>query len=187
MSVIEFVSGVLLLLLTPGPTNTLLALGASRNGFARSLPLMVAELVAYLLIITPLATVAAPWLEQFPTVTRLLKACAALWILYLALKLWLPEVGAVRMVSVTQVFVTTLLNPKGIVIGLVLMPQGSLLSIWFHLAIAALLIILASVSWLSFGAFALGRIADGNRFDLRRIASVALFGFSLLLTSSLFA
>jgi threonine/homoserine/homoserine lactone efflux protein len=187
MSVIEFVSGVSLLLIAPGPTNTLLALGAAKGGLKRSLLLVAACVGAYLLVITPLATVAGAWLEQYPSIVRALKACAILWILYLALKLWRPEAAGERVVSAQQVFLTTLLNPKGIVIGLVLMPQGALSEVGGYLGILALLIIAASSAWLLLGQVALGQFADGNRFELRKIASLALVIFSLVLTSSLFA
>ena len=59
MSTLPFVLSILALLLTPGPTNTLLAVGAASAGFRRSLPLVLAELTAYLLVVAPLATVAA--------------------------------------------------------------------------------------------------------------------------------
>lgn len=187
MSALPFVLSILALLLTPGPTNTLLAIGAASAGFRRALPLVLAELSAYLLVVTPLATVAAGFLLAYPLAAALLKACSAAWILFLAIRLWLPQPENVGDVSVRHVFVTTLLNPKAIIIGLVIMPHGPLHEIAGHLALFAGLIVFASLSWLLFGAFALGRVQSAAPQAMRRIASVILAGFSVLLTSSLIA
>lgn len=187
MSTLPFVLSILALLLTPGPTNTLLAVGAASAGFRHSLPLVLAELTAYLLVVTPLATVAAGFLTAFPLAAVTLKACSAAWILFLAIRLWLPQPDDVGDVSARHVFVTTLLNPKAVVIGLVIMPHGALTEIAGHLCLFAGLIVFASLSWLLFGAFALARAQSAAPQTMRRIASVILAGFSVLLTSSLIA
>ena len=77
MPLLPFVLSILALLLTPGPTNTLLAIGGAAQGFRRALPLVAAEISAYLLVVTPLATVAAGFLTAYPMVAIALKACSA--------------------------------------------------------------------------------------------------------------
>lgn len=67
------------------------------------------------------------------------------------------------------------------------MPHGALAEIAGHLCLFAGLIVFASLSWLLFGAFALARAQSAAPQTMRRIASVILAGFSVLLTSSLIA
>jgi threonine/homoserine/homoserine lactone efflux protein len=187
MSYLQFAFAILVLLLTPGPTNTLLAIGAAARGFRRSLPLSLAEASAYLIVVVPLAVIAAGWLAAYPMATAVLKLAAAAWIFYLAVHLWFPQAENVQAVSFRHVFVTTLLNPKAIVIGLVIMPHGSLVEILPYLGLFTALIAGASLSWLAFGAFALGRSGVATPMAVRKVAAVVLAGFSVLLTSSLFA
>jgi threonine/homoserine/homoserine lactone efflux protein len=72
---------------------------------------------AYLLVVTPLATVAAGFLSAYPMIAIAFKACSAAWILFLAIRLWLPQRENLASVSFRSVVVTTLLNPKAIIIG----------------------------------------------------------------------
>lgn len=187
MSVLPFVLSILALLLTPGPTNTLLAIGAAANGFRRSLPLVLAEVSAYLLVVTPLAAVASGFLTAYPVIAIVLKACSAAWVLFLAIRLWRPQAENVGAIGFRPVFITTLLNPKAIIIGLVIMPHGPLAEIAGDLMLFATLIVGASLSWIAFGAFGLGKAQSAAPAALRRTASVVLAGFCVLLTSSLIA
>lgn len=122
---LPFLLAVWALLLTPGPTNILLAVSGMRSGFVSSLRLLPAELGAYLLIVTPLSLVGPDLALVSPVLPRVLKLAAALWVLHLAIRLWrhCATHRSVTSVSVRDVFLTTLLNPKGIVIGLVLLPS----------------------------------------------------------------
>ena len=83
-----FVFAILALLLTPGPTNTLLTVGAAARGFRSSLPLLTGELAGYLVVVVPLATIAASLLEGRPALADALRLAAALWVLFLAVRLW---------------------------------------------------------------------------------------------------
>ena len=107
----------------------LLTVGAAARGFRASLPLLLGELAGYLIVVVPLATIAGSLLEGRPALAIALRLAAALWVLFLAIRLW--RVSAVQKspdsaspVTIGQVFVTTLLNPKAPIIGLVIMPHG---------------------------------------------------------------
>ncbi len=63
MTLLQFILAILLLLCTPGPTNTLMALGGYSRGWARALPLIGGELGGYLTVIVPVATLRRPLLR----------------------------------------------------------------------------------------------------------------------------
>lgn len=154
MSAYEFLFAILALLLTPGPTNTLLALSGASVGFKRSLPLIPAEVAAYLLVTIPLAMVGAELLAQWPQVARLVKFAAAAWVAFLAVKLWRVNAAEAAAGSVTpqRVFITTLLNPKALIIGLTLLPQENLNGFALHVALFAGSIIVVASIWSRGGA-----------------------------------
>lgn len=123
MSLTEAILAMVMLLLAPGPTNTLLATSASHMGFQRAIRLIPFEVTAYLLVTVPLVLFGNA-LSGYPWVFLSLKGVAACWIAYLAVMLWngydhgedQPPVSAHRL------FVTTLTNPKALVFGLVVLP-----------------------------------------------------------------
>lgn len=160
MTVIELALALLALLATPGPTNTLLAL-AGAQGVRRPLLLPLVELAAYLTVVTPLALWGHHWLEAAPMLQLGLTLAAALWVGVLALRLWQhrshPTTGAARKVTAVQVGVTTLLNPKALVFGLVLIPQAP--DLFGGLSLFAALVLVVSLGWLWLGARLSGRFA----------------------------
>ena len=149
---------LLALLITPGPTNSLLALSGARSGLVPSLRLIPVELAAYLAVIAPLLLWGAPLVAQLPLLRPLLAAVAALWVAWLALRLWrMPTAlpGEVQAVTAGNLALTTLLNPKALVIALVLMPG-------LDAPAAALAIFVAvmppvSLLWITLGAGVLSR------------------------------
>lgn len=185
MPTLDFFLALILLLGTPGPTNTLLSLAGAATGFWRSLPLLIGEVAGYLTVVVPVTLLAAPWLAAHPSVSLLLKLVACLWVLWLARGLWISGgAGATARAQVTvgQVFVTTLLNPKALVIALALMPHETpeRLLPWF-LGLAAIIPAAGSL-WILLGA-GMGRIpADFARpARLARFASLCLVGFAALI------
>lgn len=142
------------LLLTPGPTNTLIALSGAERGWTRALRLIPAELAGYLLATVPLALVGARLLETLPTLRTAITLGAALWVLWLAVAMWRPPLvgpGAPT-VTVLRVFATTLLNPKTLVFGLVLLPAAEAARQVANFALFALLIASVAAGWAALGA-----------------------------------
>lgn len=175
-----FVVQVFLLLVVPGPTNTLLCLSGRERGVVPSLRLMAGETAGYLAVIVPLVTFLAPIFEARPSISLVLKVAAACWILYLASKLWRSESGyGERSVSVRKVFVTTLLNPKALVFGLVIFPRGE--SVPIHLAAFVATLVPVAALWISSGALVgrFGHFLTGRVF--RRAAAACLVVFSSVL------
>jgi threonine/homoserine/homoserine lactone efflux protein len=188
ISATAFASAIVILLAVPGPTNSLLFLSGAERGFRQSLKLLVGEAAGYLSVVIPLATAAAPFFESHPAAAAALKMTAAAWIMFLAFKLWrrpaaLPGTSSV---SVKGIFVTTLLNPKALVIGLTIMPPGSLGDIlpWVGFFLSMLAAI--ALCWIAAGAVAVK--AASTRFNptrvLSRLAAALLLGFSALMATS---
>lgn len=174
MTPLAFAAALIALLFSPGPTNTLLAVGGASRGLRRSLVLTVAEVTAYLLVVTPLALFGGPFLQGHPVVAETVKLVAATWVIYLAVRLWQtpPATGPDRTVTPARIFITTLLNPKGLIIGLAILPAtGSLAALLPWLAGLAGIIVVASLLWIAAGA-TLGRLTEsGLPQPLRRGAA----------------
>jgi threonine/homoserine/homoserine lactone efflux protein len=183
-----FTFAILALLLTPGPTNTLLTVAAATRGLRASVPLLAGELLGYLAVIVPLATIAAPLLDGRPALAAGLRIAAACWVLFLAVRLWRvsSEQKAERQaapITIGQVFLTTMLNPKAPIIGLVIMPHGTLAEIAPALGLFSLLVLAAGTSFLTLG-HVVGKAPVLSPRLVYRIAAVFLLLFSAGLVGS---
>jgi threonine/homoserine/homoserine lactone efflux protein len=174
---LEFLLAVAGLLVTPGPTNTLLAVAGASVGLRRALPLIPAGIAGYLVVAVPLAIAGQAVILRSPTVGHAVKIAAALWVMVLAVRLWRPEAAVAGRALVTwrSVFVTTLLNPKGLIFGLVLLPSPDAGTLAARVLMFGGLIVLVALLWAWFGALLHGRGAhDTPPLALRRAASVWL-------------
>lgn len=182
MSLFALTLALLALLATPGPTNALLALAGARGGLAAALRLVPVVLAAYLVVVVPLTLWGAPLVAQLPMLRPVVTGLAALWVARLAVKLWhLPPVADVGAVSPGALGLTTLLNPKGLIVGLVLLPAHP--APGAALAAFALAVTLASLLWAALGAGVLSRAGGW----LNRGSALWLAGLSLLLAARAFA
>jgi len=168
----DLIMALAVLLLTPGPTNTLMALAGAERGVRAAAGVIPAELGAYLCVVVPLAVAGAGLMSAVPGLLPLVTAAAAAWVLWLAIRMWrcpIPQQDAPATVTPLRVFLTTLLNPKALVIGLVLLP-GPLLPL--RIAVFSALVCCAALAWISLGA------------GLARRGSSPLSGLSPLLRRS---
>ena len=83
-----FIGLVAAILLTPGPTNTLLASSGIQVGFRKTFRLIPAEAFGYLIAITFWGFLIGKISVYLPELPHILKLCSAVYILFLALKLW---------------------------------------------------------------------------------------------------
>lgn len=187
MTPVQFILAIMLLLGTPGPTNTLMALGGYARGWVMALPLILGELGGYLLVIVPVATLAAPFFEAYPQASLWAKLLAGTWVLYLSYRLWTADrkEGTAAEISVRQVFVTTVLNPKALIIALVIMPHAGLIELMPWLGLFALLVLIAANGWIAFGSL----MRHTERFEIKpvlvqRVAAACLLLFAMILASS---
>ncbi len=177
MSLVAFLSAVLALLIAPGPTNTLMGVAGAQAGLGRVVRLLPAELAGYLTTILPLVWLGAEMLARWPAASLVLKLAAAVWVMALAVRMWgLRSAGAVsRPVTARQVFVTTMLNPKALVFGLVLLPAPGEADFAPRLALFCLMVCCVALLWGAAGALTqLGAGAERRLMLVQRIASLWL-------------
>jgi len=152
MGLIEFLVAVFVLLVTPGPTNTLLLIGGSERGLTRALRLIPFEIAGYLTTVVPLALAGNALLDSLPGLRAAVALVAGLWVAWLAVKLWRLPATTSSSVTVTgrTVFTTTLLNPKALIFGLVLLPHPDHLAL--NLAVFVGQILVVATGWAALGA-----------------------------------
>lgn len=155
MTTAEFTLALFALLLTPGPTNTLLALAGAERGWRGAMRLWPFEAAAYVLLTVPLALAGASFVAAHGPFRLTLTLIAAAWISYLAIRMWrLPDrsqMGPEQKGGV-KLFITTLCNPKGLIIGLVLLPSQAHLAVAVSIFMALLLAV--SGIWAAIGGMA---------------------------------
>lgn len=179
-----FALASLVLLATPGPTNTLLAASAASRGFAPSLPLLLGEAAGYFAAIVILRTFFGPIISAEPLFGQALSALACLYVLHLSIALWRkstrpgePESS----IGIKTVFLTTLINPKAVVFAFTLLPavdQEAVLLPW--LLTLFILIALCGGGWIALGATLSRGDASGARVGYR-VGAVALLTLAMLL------
>ena len=181
--VVLFTLAVITLLITPGPTNTLLATAGATRGFRRSLHLLLGELSGYNISILTLGTLFA---SQFSgsKVGVALSLLAGAYLALTAVRFWRTPLELNRAtVSLRQVFITTLLNPKALVFAFVIVPMR-LPNTWLYLVGFSAIVVVVGTIWIGFGTLA-GRAA-GSRYlaVVPKAASIALVVFAATLIGS---
>ena len=185
---LSVMSALGLLLLMPGPTNTLLLRSGVLSGFRRAWTLSLLECLAYLLQISFWGYLlshigaSAPWclkVMQFVSICYLAKTSYCLWREPTA---GLPAIPGVR-VSRRQFFLLTLINPKGLLVVSFIVPvqtfADTALYGQFVMQFTAV-VIPVGCAWVLFGA----RIKrSGHAWltpqNINRTASVVISCFAL--------
>lgn len=142
---------LLALLMTPGPTNTLLAIAGAERGLRATLALLPVVVLAYLAVVLPLVLIGSQTLGNTPSLRPIIALTAALWVAKLAFNMWrVPAQKTNASVTQLRLITTTVLNPKALIIGLVLMPSNTALAP--RVAIFAALLVVSSTLWAALGA-----------------------------------
>ncbi|WP_432208553.1 LysE family translocator [Acinetobacter variabilis] len=189
-----FIGLVAAILLTPGPTNTLLASSGIQVGFRKTFRLIPAEAFGYLIAITFWGFLIGKISIYLPELPHILKLCSAAYILFLALKLWrtaeLRENFQCISIRARELFFATLLNPKALLFASAIFPvivwKSSQYYVTYMLAFLALLIPIAFF-WTFLGSL-LARKNNRwlNQKNLQKTASIILMSFSVPLSYSAF-
>lgn len=182
MVTLSFIAAAILVLLTPGPTNTVLAACGATMGLRRAAFLPLAEAIGYIIAISFFVVFAALMRDNHVAlaVTRM---AAAAWLIYSAHRLWhIPfEPGpGVHEAAFRRVLLTTIVNPKAMLVGTILIPAGTGLGAPAWIATYALLSTTAGLGWVTLGSL----LPSGIRRYAHKLASIVLGGFSLLALAS---
>jgi threonine/homoserine/homoserine lactone efflux protein len=191
--VIVFVLAVAAILAMPGPTNALLCTSAGLVGIRRSLRLILAEIAGYLVTITAIISLAGPIILAIPTLGIAVRLMLVAYLLLLAWRLWRtdpsPQNGDAHIVTIAQVFVATLLNPKALVFAFTVFPPfATPMAALPHMAAFTATVAVVACGWLVLGG-TVGRVAQGrwNRFLPRAAAAVIGVLASIIASSAIAA
>ena len=181
--------GSAVILITPGPTNTLLAAAGLSQGLRRAARLTGAELAGYLVSISVWGHVLAHLASSLAWLPMLVRLASSLYIAYLAVRMWQAAVSFASSpqgsVSLRTLFVATLLNPKAILFAGTIFPAAAFASWPAYLeamSIFSALLVPIGLAWIAFGAeLGRGRLKWVSPAQVQRCASVVLGMFSLSL------
>jgi threonine/homoserine/homoserine lactone efflux protein len=178
MTYTELSLAIAVLLITPGPTNTLLAIAGAERGALQAIRLIPAELLGYLTTVIPLTLLGAGLLDAAPQLRPAITGVAAVWVMWLAVSMMRTSAAlraGTTLVSARHVFITTLLNPKALIFGLVLLPAET--GVWWNIANFAGQVVIVATLWATLGMI-MARAGQGGRPGLpdwfRRMAAAWL-------------
>ena len=185
MELTTFIAASAALLIVPGPTNTLLATSGAAIGVRRSIPLLAAELCGYMVGISLLRVVVGPFVAAIPAAEIFMRSAVVMYLLFLSAKLWLQGVAEIRgsdPIQFSHVFVTTLLNPKGLIFAFAMLPQGiDLLGLCPWLAVLAVEILVIGTGWIVTGNLLRG----GLRRVIPPVVGYRVSAFALLVLAGI--
>ncbi len=182
---LPFIFAVLGLLAVPGPTNTLMAAAGAARGVRRSLPLLAGELGGYAIALTVWTELVGAAATREPMIGAAAKLLAALFLLWSAYRLWIKAgtnpVGTGG-ITLQRVFLTTLINPKGLVFAVAIFPPVAFIDRLPYLGVFAVLVVLTAIGWQTLGAGA--ALYSRGLFTaarVERVCAVVLAAFAILL------
>jgi threonine/homoserine/homoserine lactone efflux protein len=185
MPTATFCLSLLALLFAPGPTNALLALSGAEAGAARTLRLLPLVIAAYALTVLPMTMLGETMSHQQHVLRAGMTLVAALWVAWMAVSLWRRPADAPTAPGARRgfrLFITTLLNPKAFIIGLVLIPaqpsQGWALALFF------MVLVLSATAWCLLGASLHGDRGARRLPLLRRVCAGWLGLLAVMLGSA---
>lgn len=182
-----FIGLVVTILLTPGPTNTLLASAGIQAGVKQSLKLIPAEVMGYLIAITSWGILLESVSHFIPWLLPVLKLISATFILYLAFKLWTTSTNDIKLdnplITPKALFVATLLNPKALLFASAIFPHAAweVFHVYFiHIAVFLSLITPIAFLWIAFGTVLISnKVTWLNQRNLQRTAAFILTFFAM--------
>jgi threonine/homoserine/homoserine lactone efflux protein len=184
----NFAAAAFLLLLSPGPTNSVIAAGSAIEGWRRALSLIGAALLGYFCAIAALELFIAPFADAFRPVRFVLQLGCAFYLAFAAWKIWTSSQSGARAITWSRVFFVTVCNPKAAVFVFVILPPQSIgfaKLVYPYLSTLFTLATLACGIWLLVGASIHARVVRRGDVLIRRASSVVMAMFCLMLVLTL--
>ncbi len=182
---------VALVLITPGPTNTLLLSSGIRVGLRGSWHLLIAEALGYGFAISLWGFFLTAFAAARPWLYDVVKLTSSAYICYLAVLLWKSpklQSAETRSISFRDMFIATTTNPKSLLFASAIFPPQAFGSLPFYVFSMALFVALVAVigsGWLTLGGVLTTRRSwAAHTSTLIRGASVVLLMFSATLVFS---
>ncbi|MEM0671596.1 LysE family transporter [Dickeya oryzae] len=177
---------IVLFLIIPGPTNTLLLCSSYTHGFIRSTKLILSEWMGYLLAVTAWGLFFSYLAPHGGLMLGVIKLFSAFYVVYLAIKVWRFSFHQINgSITSGAVFITTLLNPKAFLFADSVIPPSAFIYLDSYLhAMGGVLLALFPVSFMWLYSGTLISLGDTSR---RRRVKPTLFYRGASLIISLFA
>lgn len=187
------VSALILLLLAPGPTNTLLFRAGMLFGFRASWTLAFIECLAYLLQVSVWGVALLYLAAYSPWAIKVTQLAAACYLLYVSCKLWQRKSsdlnpGKDRFTGL-YFFLLTVMNPKGSLIVLFIAPADAFATAQGYGAFMitlAMVVIPVGTAWVLFGSRFEGiQMSWLTPLRINRATSIAIGCFTTLMVGRL--
>lgn len=154
-----FVLAMMAVLMTPGPSNALLASSAHQQGMAKTIVLVPAELMGYFYAINIWALIIHLSAPVWPNLIHILHFLSIVYVLWLAFHLWksahLQQHNQKHpSIQPRELFLTSLKNPKAILFAAGIFPLetwNSPLNFVMVFTVFALVLLPVALFWMSFG------------------------------------
>jgi threonine/homoserine/homoserine lactone efflux protein len=184
--ILVFVLSTAILLLTPGPTNTLLAAAGLERGSREALPLIAFAFAGYIFAISGWGIVLASVGNYYPWLNMVVRVVCSGYLLYIAVRIWRsaerPPISGSKTIGPATVFVTTILNPKGLLFASTIFPPEAFDNMQVYListALFACMVVPIGIVLVVFGAVVgSGRMIAMNPVKLQRTLAVVIGVFS---------
>ncbi|MGF6097982.1 LysE family translocator [Pseudomonas sp. 18175] len=187
------VSALMLLLLAPGPTNTLLFRAGVLFGFRASWRLACIECLAYLLQVSVWGVALLYLAAYSPWALKVTQLAAACYLLYVSYKLWQRKNSTIDpggdRFSGAYFFWMTVMNPKGLLIVSFIAPINAFTTLEGYAAFMttlALVVIPVGAAWIVLGSRFEGmQKAWLSPLKINRATSIAIGCFATLMVGRL--
>lgn len=190
---VSTVLALMLLLLAPGPTNTLLLRAGVLFGFKASWRLVSIECLAYLLQVSVWGVALHYLVEYSLWALTAVQLAAACYLLHVSFTLWQRHTSiadsSLDRFSSLHFFWLTVMNPKGLLIVSFIAPIGTFVSLSGYvgfMALLAMVVIPVGAAWIVLGSRFEGvQKAWLSPLKINRITSVAIGCFATIMMGRL--
>jgi threonine/homoserine/homoserine lactone efflux protein len=189
-SPLVFVASATALLLVPGPTNSLIATNGAISGLRRTVLLLPAELLGYMVAIVGWGLGLAAVANSVPSAVVIAKLVASGMLVLSAWNLWIfgGKAGQRRSSRMADIFLVTISNPKALVFALTIVPylkDGNLNPALPYLGLLAILILAIGICWSAAGVgLAYGLSSVFSTASFARVGAMVLLGFATALVGT---